>query len=126
MCNCNCNHKPRDGRWLVLIGSALLVVVAIMVITGCESTRDMAPLPQDRLDTQKYTPEDFAAFDAGRDIYLRRCSTCHAIEPISRYNRAAWAHILPLMSVKAELSEEETGLLSDYILTIRHTMSQDD
>ena len=124
MCNCKCNHKPRSGRWLVLIGSALLVAVALMVITGCESTLDMAPLPQDRLDAQKYTPEDFAAFDAGRDIYLRQCSTCHSIEPIGDYSRVAWARILPKMAKLSKLSVEETGLLTDYVMTIRDAMDE--
>jgi mono/diheme cytochrome c family protein len=126
MCNCNCKdkHKPGHRRWLALIGSALLVVVLLAVIAGCESTLDMAPLPQDRLDAQKYTPADFAAFDAGRDIYLRQCSTCHSIEPIGDYSRVAWARIMPKMARLSKLTEEETGLVTDYVLTIRDAMDE--
>lgn len=124
MCNCNQPSKSHHGRWLILIGSALFVVVLLTTFAGCESTRDMAPLPSDRLDAQKYTPQDFAAFDAGRDIYLRRCSTCHSIEPIGGYSRVAWARILPKMSKLSKLSQEETDLLTDYVMTIRDAMDE--
>jgi len=82
----------------------------------------MAPLPGDVLDVQTLSPKQLADFEAGRDIYLRDCSSCHAIEPINRYSLREWSRIIPGMAEESNLTEEETRLLSDYIYTIRQAM----
>ncbi len=109
--------------WLPLAVAASFALAT--ALGGCQTTQEMAPLAREQLDAQQYSAEQFNAFDAGRQIYLRQCSTCHAIEPIDRYSLDDWQRILPGMSRKSDLSSEESRKLADYILTIRQAMPPD-
>lgn len=106
--------------WPIQIGMATLALV--LALGGCETTQQSAPFAREQLDAGQYSAEQLNAFDVGRDIYLRRCSTCHSIEPINRYSIDKWQSILPGMSDEAGLSEGETRQLADYILTLRIAM----
>jgi uncharacterized membrane protein len=126
MPSCNCtSHKTAGRRYFLLAMAVTLIAVVILTLTGCETTQEMAPIAREQLDASQYSAEQFAAFDAGRDIYLRRCSTCHSIEPIDRYSLNDWQRILPGMSDEARLSSDESRQLADYILTLRKAMPTD-
>ncbi len=112
-------NTPRR-TWPIQIGIATLALALALV--GCVTTQQSAPFAREQLDTGQYAAEQFDAFDVGRDIYLRRCSTCHSIEPINRYSLNEWQYVLPWMSQEAGLSPDETTLLADYVLTLRKAM----
>lgn len=126
MPSCNCtSHKTTGRRYFLLALAVTLIAVVLLSLISCETTQEMAPMAREQLDTQQYSAEQFDAFDAGRQIYLRRCSTCHVIEPIDRYSLSDWQRILPDMSTQSGLSSDETRILADYILTIRQAMPSD-
>jgi len=57
--------------------------------------------------------------ERGRQIYVRRCATCHAIDPVNKYSATRWREIIDDMSAKAKLtSEEEVGVLA-YVIAAR-------
>ena len=51
-------------------------------------------------------------------IYIRSCTSCHALKDPAKYTAEQWEPILPKMFVKAKLtsSEHEMAAIRDYVM----------
>ena len=59
-------------------------------------------------------PTDIMA--AGKTIYTTRCNRCHKAEPIDRFTTVEWENILKSMIPKARLNEEQSKIVTAYIM----------
>ena len=86
----------------------LAVFVPVVLISGCATNSDLAPLPGPTASS--------ASVLEGRRIYLTCAGSCHSPEPVLKYSRAEWfgKHI-PEMSQEARLRPEQTAALEAYI-----------
>lgn len=60
-----------------------------------------------------------AGLRAGREIYINKCSGCHALHAVDAFDDARWAAEITEMTAnrKVRLSEEERQLLLRYLST---------
>ena len=59
---------------------------------------------------------DAELLEQGRDVYVTRCTQCHAVVEISRYPRSDWhAQILPEMIEESRLDPGDERALRAYI-----------
>jgi hypothetical protein len=53
---------------------------------------------------------------SGRTLYVKNCGSCHNVHLPEQFTRAQWKVILPEMQRKAKISDEETKLISAFIM----------
>ena len=51
----------------------------------------------------------------GKAIYEKKCNSCHELKEIKNYSKSQWANILPDMSNKSGLTENQESIISKYI-----------
>jgi cytochrome c2 len=51
----------------------------------------------------------------GREIYVKKCSSCHQLHLPNQYTEKVWMHNLNEMQVRAKISDEEKQLIYQYI-----------
>lgn len=51
----------------------------------------------------------------GKVLYQGKCSKCHDLKTIKAYTTDQWANILPKMSIKAKINDEQQALVNEYI-----------
>lgn len=90
------------------IGTLSLAVC--LVLSGCQSLEVIAPVAA--------APDPTGRVKQGRDLYLTRCTKCHAPEPVRDYSRTEWEGIIPEMAEETRLSLSETHALRAYILAV--------
>ena len=62
-------------------------------------------------------PAQTAKLEAGRALYVGKCTKCHTAEPVRDYSAAQWqGKIIPAMAQKAKLTPEETANVLAYVL----------
>jgi len=52
----------------------------------------------------------------GRTLYINHCGSCHNLRLPEHYTRKQWEKELPEMQQKAEISDEEAKLISNFVL----------
>jgi mono/diheme cytochrome c family protein len=62
----------------------------------------------------KYTD---AQINEGMGIYQANCNKCHKLYEPTDFPMSKWEAVLPPMSKKAKLSDEQAGLVRAYVLT---------
>jgi hypothetical protein len=69
------------------------------------------------LPTPEYvtTEATLEQLNAGREVYVRNCSSCHNLHTPKQFSANRWAEILPTMQQKAKISNEERELIRKYI-----------
>jgi hypothetical protein len=55
----------------------------------------------------------------GRHIYLGKCTSCHAAEPVAKYPATRWPGIIREMSADAKLSADDESAVLAYVLAAR-------
>ena len=68
---------------------------------------------------------DATTLQTGRDLYVRRCTSCHRLYPIMKFDDPTWYEILVNMQEQAELSPEELETVQSYLRTAREMVSRD-
>src|SRR5690606_1572056 len=63
---------------------------------------------------RNYTP---AQMEEGKVIWQDKCDKCHKLYDPASHTVVKWEMILPRMSQKAKLTEEEAGKVRAFILT---------
>jgi mono/diheme cytochrome c family protein len=84
---------------------ALAVVIAV-IMSGCAS-----------LDLNTIAPPVTASpqLERGRLIYVTKCATCHAPEPVRKYSAAKWEKIIPDMAEDTKLNEQDVAAVAAYV-----------
>jgi hypothetical protein len=52
----------------------------------------------------------------GRTLYANHCGSCHNLHLPEQYTRAHWEKEMPEMQRKAKISDEETKLITNFLL----------
>ena len=100
---------------------------AVCVVLGCQALPffgdlnavpvDVAAPPVERLNPSR---DQANRLEEGRAIYLTNCTKCHKAKAINAYTAEKWtSSILPKMTKKAKLSDQESDLLRAYVLAAR-------
>jgi mono/diheme cytochrome c family protein len=100
------------GRlWLACAASILFVI-------GCNAIpiEQAAPL----VDRLTVGDDHITQLEAGRAIYVTRCTHCHSVKPVYAYEAEQWIKsIMPRMAKRAKLNAVETDNVLAYVLTAR-------
>jgi len=52
----------------------------------------------------------------GREIYVKKCSSCHQLHLPSQYNEKVWSANLTEMQARAKITDAEKQLIYQYIV----------
>lgn len=52
----------------------------------------------------------------GREIYVKKCSSCHQLHLPSQYNEKVWSANLAEMQTRAKITDAEKQLIYQYIV----------
>ena len=70
---------------------------------------------QQRQDAAKQADAVMTPMDHGKNIFITKCTKCHAAKNAGDYTSSQWDNILKTMSSRAKLSGDEEKQLSAYI-----------
>jgi len=105
-------------RFLPKVGAALTLV---LTVASCTSLEVAAP-PVDKLTLPKKANRTQLA--EGRQILASHCVKCHGAPQVARHSVEDWNEdILPAMTKKAKLSNQEAVLLKNYVLTAHDALA---
>lgn len=90
-----------------------LAAASLLLVSGCVSIEEIAPPVTPLLvgGTDSSAP----VLEQGRAVYLGSCVKCHAAESVTRYEPAQWERILPEMTKRARLDDENTAAVRAYV-----------
>jgi cytochrome c5 len=93
----------------------LLVALGAVAVVGCTAAV-VRPGPSDaRWASERWPGTTVADLSRGQDIFVSRCSSCHAL-PSPRVKRPdEWAGVLGEMGMKAKLSAGDQELVLRYL-----------
>lgn len=99
---------------------SLLTAVAFstfaVVLSSCETNLRSAPPVTAALvgvNANERTLTD------GRQVFVNRCISCHALPDVTRYDSARIPRIVGWMSGRAHLTPEQHGALVKYLLAVK-------
>lgn len=98
----------------------LLCAALALVFGGCVAIETLAPpVTPAMASTARSTAADL---ENGRRIYVGRCASCHAIDPVAKYTAARWRELIDDMADEAELNAMEKANLLAYLLAARESV----
>lgn len=53
----------------------------------------------------------------GKQLYLTRCTACHAAEPVGDFTAAEWRSLMPEMAEEAKLNPSQQRAVLEYVLS---------
>lgn len=97
------------------------VLGLVLSVASCASLEVAAP-PVEKLTLPKHV--DRAKLAEGRQILASRCVKCHGAPQVAKHSVEDWKEdILPAMTKKAKLSDQEASLLKNYVLTAHDALA---
>ena len=91
----------------------------VLLLAGCVATETHAPpISTTAIRAAARRGIDPDSLAAGRQILLTRCSSCHALEPVSDYTAAEWERIVINMAPRSKLTAAETTALDNYLAVV--------
>ena len=90
------------------------MIAALVFLAGCVALETLAPPVTPTMASTARIPA--SDLDRGRQIYVRQCATCHAIDPVNKYSGARWREIIDDMADEAKLTSEEKSRVLAYVL----------
>ncbi len=106
----------------------LVLVCLIIYLVNCTSSKKLTTnLSDSYLPTQKEltvaqktnTNITLADLKNGHAIYFNQCIECHKAYDIPKFSERKWKHEIDDMSPKANLTDAQKILLSNYVLSFR-------
>ncbi|NBR47448.1 hypothetical protein EBU02_01100 [bacterium] len=93
------------------------------LVGGCASFREGAPeISPAMTKLGQASGDSFEKLVTGRRLLATRCTTCHALEPVSKYTVEEWGGIVEDMADRSGLKEEEENAIQAYLTTVRKTL----
>lgn len=111
-----------SARWLSRIVSACCVGL-LCGLAGCLTVDQMAPPVGPEFSKTPVHGVTVALLEQGREVYLRDCTRCHSVEPISRYSQDRWHAIIERMAVQSQLGESRTAALKAYVFAAHRVLA---
>ena len=97
-----------------------MLVIAIIMLTQC-ATKTVEVLTTSNVSAEKIAviKKQFSTdqMERGMKLYEVRCIECHELHEPSEFNIERWEDILPGMSRRAHLSDEQASLVRAFLLT---------
>ncbi len=87
-----------------------LLGLSVVLLSGCAPS---LYVPTARSEAPGYTLHDLSA---GRQLYVEKCGSCHALHPPDQYPEAAWRQNLEKMQPRAHITGGERELILKYLL----------
>lgn len=91
----------------------IVLTMVCAALSGCQSLDQIAP-PVAVIAGER--PADSLAL--GRELYVGKCTKCHAPEPVRKYPAAKWEDIIADMANETKLSPHETAAVRDYVMAV--------
>jgi cytochrome c5 len=92
---------------------AVAIGIALLSACGAGVAR---PDPNDaRWASERWPGTTVADLSRGQDIFVARCSSCHALPPPGKKTPDEWAGVLDEMGAKAKLSATDQDLVLRYL-----------
>ena len=85
----------------------LILFGCIVLLTSCSS--------QLYIPIEATPTVSLEELKTGREIYVKKCSSCHQLHLPSQYNEKVWSSNLNEMQARAKITDEEKQLIYQYI-----------
>jgi mono/diheme cytochrome c family protein len=102
-------NRPANPKSRLL---AAMAMGAGLALSGCQSLEQIAP------PVALVAARPSGRLALGRDLYLTKCTKCHAPEPILKYSASEWETIAADMAVETKLTAHETAAVRDYVMAV--------
>jgi mono/diheme cytochrome c family protein len=89
-----------------------VVILIALSLASCVSLETAVP-PVATLAVQGRNTE---TLEAGRNVYLDRCTHCHSPQPVGEYAVSRWPTIIAEMAERSKLSTEQHRALLAYVM----------
>ncbi len=103
----------------------IITLIALLLLTYCTTSKKLivaSQLPTEKeLAVAQKTNSSITLADLknGHSIYFNQCVECHKAYDIPKFSERKWKHEIDDMSPKANLTDEQKILLSNYVLSFR-------
>jgi hypothetical protein len=95
----------------------VILLATGLVLAACSAAL-VHPGPADaEVAARRWPGTTVTALEGGREIYVARCSRCHALHLPEEYPAASWPALVEAMSSKAKLSPEEQAEVTRFLVT---------
>jgi hypothetical protein len=98
----------------ILAATGLLLAQCAPKTPASMASSAKAPADEVAAIKQKYTQEQM---DHGKTISLNSCNKCHSYHEASEFSVAKWEKVLPSMTHKAKLNDDDSKLVSAYLIS---------
>jgi hypothetical protein len=95
----------------------LSLSAALLLLAACGAAL-VHPGPADAaLAAGRWPGTTVPDLERARELYVARCSRCHALHVPEQYPAAAWPQLIARMAPKAKLSVEERSEITRFLVT---------
>lgn len=101
----------------------LFVPILVLGLEGCEAMKSGAPpVSPEMARAAADSGESMETLVEGRRLLATRCTSCHALEPISHYTPAEWRTNVHRMAERSGLNGTEERQIASYLAAARESM----
>jgi hypothetical protein len=94
-----CSDKSFLVVWLICLSFAFSCASALYIPSANDETPDAG----------------LSELKAGRDLYIRKCGSCHTLYLPEKYNKQEWRHWVDKMAVKVSMDSLEKEQILKYL-----------
>ncbi len=95
----------------------LYICLATALLAACAKkttpTKSAVVTDEVAVEKGKYNAAQIAQ---GKIVYEQNCAQCHELHQPAEFNIAQWNRILPRMSRKAKLTDEQAGIVRAWVI----------
>lgn len=96
--------------------------IAILAVGACVSPVPVPTEAQLSVAQQRWPSASLADLQEGRQLYVRRCSSCHNLHLPTEYTAEEWPAIIAEMGQEyARIDKDQQGLVLRYVISALET-----
>ncbi|MEK6565264.1 MAG: cytochrome c, partial [Bacteroidota bacterium] len=103
----------RYGAQVILVSLFILATVII----SCAGSIPLPSAKHAEWASKRWPGTELSQLSAGRELYIRNCSSCHSLYRPGSYPPQYWEQVMPEMMVKAKIGENEARDIVRYLFT---------